>query len=769
MRSTGKGGIYMLIKKLFRTMRQYKAQFISMIIMIALGIGIFVGFNMEWVSIDKNTSAYFKKTGFADYRITSEKGFSTDELSSILDIDGVENATRYLSVNVDIAEKNGDAVALSVTENADVSGLMLMSGSEYSSSDTDGSWISDKYAAANNISVGDKITFIYKNINIETTVKGLIKSSEYLVCVRDSSQLMPDFDTFGFAYISPALYEKATGSAFYPQINVISGMGKKEFTEKADKALGKTTMILTKEEVGSYSLANGEADEGKTMGSILPVMFLLIAVLTMVTTMHRLTAKEKTQIGTLKALGFSDRRILLHYTSYALMIGIIGSLIGVVLGYGVAYYIMNPNGMMGTYFDMPEWILYLPWFCTVTIAAIIVLLTLIGYLSTHSMLKGTPADALRPYTPKRMKPLAIERTAAFHRLSFGTRWNLRDIMRHKSRTAMSLLGIIGCTILIMGSLGMRDTMKEFLNMYYDDALRYSSRIYLAEDSTVSDADRIAERYHGDTSASIGVKLGDKAVSLDIYDLEHDMLHFPAEGKGNVTLDQSGAYICIRLADEFGLKAGDTFEISPYGTDDVYKLHLNGVIRSTSECIIMSKGYAEKTGITYKPDSVYTNTEKADIASDSAIKTVQSKQSIMDSFDTFLQIMNSMIIVLVGGALILGIVVLYNLGVMSYTERYREMATLKVVGFENKKIGSLLISQNVWLSVIGIIAGIPLGLLTLDVLLKKLAPEYEMRMYVDFISYVISIILTIGMSLLVSLMVARKNKHIDMVEALKGAE
>ena len=106
---------------------------------------------------------------------------------------------------------------------------------------------------------------------------------------------------------------------------------------------------------------------------------------------------------------------------------------------------------------------------------------------------------------------------------------------------------------------------------------------------------------------------------------------------------------------------------------------------------------------------------------------------MDSFDTFLQIMNSMIIVLVGGALILGIVVLYNLGVMSYTERYREMATLKVVGFKDKKIGSLLISQNVWLSVIGIIAGIPLGLLTLDVLLKKLAPEYEMRMYVDFIS------------------------------------
>ena len=142
---------------------------------------------------------------------------------------------------------------------------------------------------------------------------------------------------------------------------------------------------------------------------------------------------------------------------------------------------------------------------------------------------------------------------------------------------------------------------------------------------------------------------------------------------------------------------------------------------------------------------------------------------MDSFDTFLELMNSMIFVLVGGALVLGIVVLYNLGVMSYTERYREMATLKVVGFKDRKIGNLLIGQNVWLSVVGIALGLPLGALTLDFLLKKLAPEYEMRMYIGPVTYIVSILLTFGVSLLVSLMVSRKNKKIDMVEALKGAE
>lgn len=125
--------------------------------------------------------------------------------------------------------------------------------------------------------------------------------------------------------------------------------------------------------------------------------------------------------------------------------------------------------------------------------------------------------------------------------------------------------------------------------------------------------------------------------------------------------------------------------------------------------------------------------------------------------------------MVGGAILLDVVVLYNLGIMSYTERYREMATLKVVGFKDKKIGRLLIDQNMWLSLIGVVIGIPLGILTLDYLLKALAGEYEMSLTVSAVTYIISVMLTFGMSLPVSLMVARKNKKIDMVEALKGAE
>ncbi|MCQ2515120.1 MAG: FtsX-like permease family protein [Ruminococcus sp.] len=759
----------MLTRKLFRTMGRYKAQFISMIIMVALGIGLFVGFNMEWVSIEHNMTSFFDECGFADYRLVGEEGFSDDALSKIQKIDGVQKASRFVSVNTDVDNTDGNSINLNVTTDASVSGFVLTGGEAYNSSEKDAIWLSDQYANNNSISVGDRMTLHYKNYTISGEVKGLIKAAEQMICVRDETQLMPDFATHGFAFISPAMYENIIGFDYYPQINVISNLTKKEFIEKVDRTLKKTTVILTKDNTISYSEAKGEASEGKAMGTILPSLFLLIGLLTMVTTMHRLTANEKTQIGTLKALGFRDFRIIRHYTFYALMVAIIGSAFGVVMGYGIAWYIMNPDGMMGTYLDMPRWELMLPWFCYVIIAGIIVLLTLVGYISVRKMLGGSAADALRPYTPKKIKPMLIEKTKIFHKLPFGTRWNMRDMTRHKSRSLMSLIGILGCTILILASFGMRDTMNGFLAMYYDNGLNYSSRIFLSEEADDKEISDIAQKYNGDFSGSVSVQLDESTVSLDIYHIENDKIRFSDKNAEAIKLTDEGAYICMRIADKFNINEGDYISVSPFGTDTTYSIKIAGIFRSVTENIVITDAYAKSQEISYKIDSVYTDDEKNKIEADNAIKSVQSKQMIMDSFESFTSIMDTMIYFLVAGALILGIIVLYNLGVMSYTERYREMATLKVVGFRDKKIGRLLIGQNLFLSILGVIIGIPCGVFVLDYLLKTLAGEYEMMLMIDFSTYIITILLTVGMSLFVSWIVANKNKKINMVEALKSTE
>lgn len=772
--------IHMLLRKLFRTMRLYRAQFISMILMIFLGVGIFVGFNMEWVSIEKNTMSFFEQTGYADYRVYSERGFTAEDAAHVGAVDGVRRAARYLSVTADLLDDAGEvriaasgnpvSVAMTVTTDIRVSGFLVTEGKEYNPDDPDGIWLSDKFAALNQIKPGDFITFVYGSKQISGTVAGLIKSGEQLICVRDEKSLMPQYDEFGFAYVTPAHLTAVLGFEYYPMINVLSDMDKGAFTTAVNDALGVTCLVIDKEDTFSYSNAKGEAEEGKTMGSILPTLFLLIGVLTMVTTMHRLTAKEKTQIGTLKALGYKDRRILLHYTSYAFAIGLIGSVLGIGLGYLIAYAIMNPSGMMGTYMDMPRWELCFPWFCYPVLAGILLLLTLIGYLSVREMLHGTPADALRPYTPKKMRSMLIERTSFFHKLPFGTRWNMRDIVRHKARTAMSLFGIVGCTILIVGGLGMRDTMNAFITTYYDDGLNYETRIFLSKEATDVDREALMATYAADAGGTVSAELAEKTVSLEIYDITHDKVRFPGLDNRPLALPDDGVYVCARLAKAHDLRAGSTIVVRPYGSNDEVTLTVRGVIRSVSESIVMSASYATGAGLSYTLDSLYTDTARENVtAPEGVIDGLQTKQMIMESFKTFTGMMDMMIVILVGAALALGIIVLYNLGIMSYTERYREMATLKVVGFRDRKIGRLLAGQNLALSFLGVLLGVPLGAWVLSYLLDALAGEYEMRMVIAPATYVISLVLTVGMSLLVSWMVSRKNRKIDMVEALKGAE
>ena len=794
----------MLIRKLFRTAWGYKAQFISMIIMITLGMGIFLGFNMEWRTIEVDTGSFFDNTNYADYRLYSEKGFTKDDLQKIAAINGVDQATRYLSVNLDIKGEKNKALALDVSEDFNVSTFLVTEGAAYDE-DSDGFWLSDKFAAANAYAVGDILTLEFKGVEISGEIVGLIKSGEHMICVADTNQLMPDYNSFGYAYITPKKLRTAVESKMkntaadelkksgvpeefiddslskllftdkdidkaldqaYAQINLLSAMDKKALEDAVKEKLGRTIMVTPKEDHVVYQEAMGEAEEGKTMGSILPVLFLAIAILTMVTTMHRIATKEKLQIGTLKALGFKNRRILRHYTSYGLFIGLTGTGIGALLGLGICKLVMSENGMMGTYFDMPDWSAAVPTFCYPVMVGTIILLTLISFLSVRQQLRGTAADALRPYSPKKMRKMLLERFRFWNTMKFGTKWNLRDLSRHKSRSAMTLFGIVGCMILMVGGLGMRDTMAGFLDLLDHDISNYTTKVNLVDNADKKDALKLADQIGGDWESLSGISLDGETVSLDVIHNPNDMFNVIDEDNRRIELSDDGIYLCLRLKDK--AKIGDTVTFSPYGSSDTYTAKVVGYNRAImTESVTMTDTLADKLGIDYTLTAIYTDKKTDEIASSDLIAGKQDKTQLMETFNSFVQIMDSMVVILVVAAVILGIVVLYNLGIMSYVERSRELATLKVLGFRNRSIGKLLISQNIWLTVIGVAIGLPAGVGVLQWLLTALAGEYEMKLMLGVLTYTVSILMTFGVSLLVGLMVARKNKKIDMVEALKG--
>nr|MDE6661530.1 ABC transporter permease [Anaeroplasmataceae bacterium] len=733
----------MLWKKLLRTALRYKAQFISMIIMVSIGVGVFIGFNMEWYSLDDNINTFLEETNYADYRIYLDTGFTEDDIIKVKNIEGIDDATRFLSLDVSLKGTEAN-LALTVLEDYTVSTMKIMDGKEYDGKE--GIWISDKFAKENKLEIGDLITITLQGHELTSSIVGLVKSGEYMICVSGDNQLMPDYRSYGFAYISPNEVKNSLGYIFYPQINIKSNLGKEELETQIQDTLSKTVLLLEKGKHVSYAAALSEIEEGQTMGSILPVLFLAIAVLTMISTMHRITINEKRQIGIMKALGLKNKRIVGHYTSYGFMIGLIGSLIGFVIGYGIAAIVVNPNGMQGSYFDMPYWELSAPWFCYLAFFVTIAFLTFISFLSVKRMLKGNAAEVLRPAVPKKVKSLLLEKTKLWNKFSFGTRWNLRDIIRHKSRTGMTLIGVIGCMVLLVGALGMKDTMARFLDLIGNDMYNYESRINLSNEAESTEIENLINQCNADTLSTISVEYNQEAISLEIYKINdtNPKLHFVDENNKKITLSKDGVYLCLRLATNVSI--GDSISFCPYGSNQTYNVKVAGFIRSVvTESIVMTDEYAQSIGLENKSTALFTDITPQEIEAlangSSAISSIQTKSSIMESYDSFLEIMNTMVLVLVVAAIILGVVVLYNLGVMSYIERYKELATLKVLGFKNKYIGRLLISQNLWLTIIGILVGLPLGYLVLKLLLINLASEYELKLILGPLTYIVSIVVT----------------------------
>lgn len=753
-----------LFKKLLRTLGKYKAQFISMIIMIALGAGVFLGFNIEWYSIDRNTKKYFENSNYANFRVYSQQGFSSEDIDTIKQIDGVDEATRWLSIKVSVVGKDAN-LALNAVENYGISKFYLTSGENYNKN-SNGVWLSDQFAKANNYHLGDEISLQYVGTPATLEIVGLIKSAEYMVCV-DENQVMPKYKDYGFCFVTPTTIENIFGTAFFNQVSLNSNLQKEQLESEINQALNKTLLLLSLDENQSYLAAKGEAEEGQTMGAILPVLFLLIAVLTMITTMHRITKHEKTQIGTLKALGFKDKTILAHYTSFGLIIGAVGCLVGVLIGFGIAAIVINPKGMLSTYFDWPEWKLYTPWFCPIVLLLIVGLLTFISFITVKNILKGMPAETLRPYEPKQIKATKLEKTKMWKNFSFGFKWNYRDTIRNKTRSIVTLIGVIGCVILIVASLGMKDSMALFMQNL-DKSMNYKNKINISETATTEQIEQVKNSYVSDSVAVKTIEFEKEAINLEIYNISHDYIKFFDKNNKELKLADDGVTICLRLADT-GIKVGDIIKFTPYGSKVEYSVRVANINRSAiNKSITMTETYANTLGIDFKTTALFTDADNINQTL-TAISSVQDKDKLIESYTNFLQIMNTMIVILIVAALGLGIVVLYNLGVMSYTERFREFSTLKVVGFKDKQISKLLISQNVWLTVIGTLLGLPAGFGVLYWMVKALAGEYELKVLVHFSSYTIAVLLTFGVSILVGLLISKKNKHINMVDALKDKE
>jgi len=751
----------MLKRKIIRTLLNYKAQMISMLLMIILGVGIFLGCNIEWYSIKTNRTNYYEDTGYPEYRIYKDS-FSLDELQYVKDFSDVKYATRALTTLGSL--NNNTYLMLNVLEDCQNIKPLYIDGEVYSN-EADGIYLSDLYAKENNIKLNDYLDIEAEGFKIHEPVKGLIKSSEYLICLKDSSQLLPNYKEYAYCYLSPKMITKYLGQAFYNTVYASSKLSTSDFEAKALNALGASITVLSYQDETGYSGSNGEIEEGKTMALLIPTAFILIAVLTMVTTMARISTNERIQMGVLKSLGFKRKKIARHYSLYGLIIGIIGTLIGCVLAYGIAYYIINPKGPMSTYLDFPSWHLYMPWYGVLIVILLPITLGIISYLIVNSELKGTACETLKPKREKAVKASYIEKTKFFSKASFQTKWNIRDMLRHKARTIMSIIGVLFSTVLIFACMGMRDTVIDFKNTLYNENYNFENKLTLNSQISNTKALDLASKYEADYEANVAIKFNNKTVVLSIINNSRNLLGIVDEKENRLELKDGGVYVCRRIKDD-GYKINKEIDFNLYGSKEIISSKVIGVCLSMTEGIYMTENTANELGISYKIQTLYTN---LNVMVDSNVSSITTKTELLSAFNTMMEMMDSMIWILILASAILAVVVLYNLASLGYIEKIREMSTLKVIGFTNKKIAKNLVVGTIWITVMGLIIGLPLGAYLLDILLRALAGEYEMNMAFGYLSYIVGIVGPFLVSLVTIYLISKKTKKLDMVSALKERE
>lgn len=771
----------LLFKKILRTISKYKAQFISMIIMTFIGCGVFLGFNCEWKSLQEDGNRFFKETNYLDYYLQATSvAFKEEECEKLLTIDEIENAALKAEINTStIINNKTKTITLNILSDYVISTNYIVEGKEYDES-IKGIYLNDKFAKENNLKLNDEINLTYGRISLNLPIVSLIKNPDYLYAVEDEKQVMPDFASYGYVYISPTYFNELvkdyhlSASLLYSKILIKSNSSKNVLEEKINQVMTSPYILLEKEKSKSYAMLVSEVEEGQTMGSIIPVVFLLISILTMSTTMQRIASNEQMQIGILKALGFKNKKILMHYSYLGLFVAIISCGLSLPVGFGIGKFIVNPNAMEGTAFDMPYWNLYMPWWSYLALMGVFLLISLYPLLAIRKILKGSAASTLRPVTVKKVKQLLIEKTALWKKMSFSTKWNLRDMFRHKARTIMALIGVFGCTVLTSGCLGMNDTMKSMITLLDDTVYNFNYKINITDSAKNEDVLKLIEDKNCDYVKTASIKLNEEAYEIDIYNISHNYIKVLDSKYNNVTLEDNGVYVCNRIAKENNIKVGDTLSFNLYGINYTYTVKVSKIVNSfLSKNIILTENYA-KTLINDQnkslneiiPTSYVLTNEVVNKTDYSIISSLQNKKDIISSYDQFMNILYMMIAILIIFAMLLCFIVLYNLGAMSYIERYRELSTLKVVGFKDKQVGKLLVKQNTWISLFGTLLGLLGGYLLLTILMKALASEYEVKCFVSALSLLISFMITMITSYLVSKLVSLKNKKINMVEALK---
>ncbi len=771
--------------RLFRMIKNTKGQYIAVLSIIITGIFVFTAVNNSAVNLKDSINDYYDATNFADIFIQGSNMPESLE-NQLIGSNGIKEAearlvfdTKFLTGNDD---DNVNVRVVSVHQYENKINKLFMKNGKRILTGRD-IIVIEKFAEARSIKLGDEIKLRINGREHKFNVSGIATSAEYIYIMENEQSLLPAPEKFGVVYVEESYLQKINGNkgGFNDIVIKLNTLDNTDRTAKylEDKLDKYSARVIKRADQLSNNVMNQEISGLEMMSQSIPFIFLLFAGVMLSVMLSRIVKKDRISIGVLKAMGFTNDEIVMHYLKYAGSVGLIGGTAGSIIGTALSGMMTNLYLM---FFSIPMLVVQVYYRkIIISIVSSFVFCVLAGFWGVKDILRINPAEAMKPESPKKGKRIFIEKIKViWNHVSFSWKLVLRNIFREKKKFVFIGAAVaITCGMMIM-TMWMTDIMDlmfnrhygEFINVQYNISFNgFKSENTMKEFSKLINVKEMEQR----VEMPFEIKNGKDSKIVSVIGLNDSTKFYAFRDINNNALElpQDGILLSSNLATELNVDVGDEVILKSLVKDDDHSyIYVKGIVNQALGIngytnIDFLRGKFLDKGII---NGVYINSDDnvTDKLKDIKDITVLSQFDMKDAFSEFTAMTAAAMGTMVIFSGLLGFIITYSMTLMSINERALEFSSLRVMGFTKKEIFNMLIRENMIMSVIGIIFGIPIGLWLVHYMGVSFTTDlYTMKEPVTISGIATSIALTIVFITLAQLMTYAKIHRLDFMQALKN--
>lgn len=787
----GLSGKMKLFWKLLREIKQSPLQFIALTLVIAVGAFFYAGLSSYSGKHSTYTKNYFQEHNLSDLNVYYDH-ISVGEITSLTSLEGINKIEGRHTFSATQAFENYKATIKlhSLPTHNEINTPTIIEGKLPTSNNE--ILLDSHYATAHQYQIGDTVTLTIdksRNTNekeIKYIVSGLGENVEYVK--KNTTQ---DHINEGFAYVTESAITDIFNTISYNELLIdvkpnydVDQLGKE--IEKLSKANALSYVDqVSKVRSFGYAQINQTIYNNGMMSKVIPLVLFIISAIILFLTMSRTIDSQRNQIGIMKALGIRDRNIMLHYMGYPVLVSIVGSIVGCVVT--AILFIPMVAASSAKSYTLPGITFSLSWLAVIPPIIFSSIFGIISvYLSGKSILRECAAQAMRPKPPKKMKKLLLEKMPGLWKsISYSNKLILRNIFLNKQKALASSVGVLVSTTLLITALGTQSSMLKIANQIedvytYDFKVDY--KLGLTQD-TVSLPSNIENSY---LLSSFPIELVTENkrenATLIVTPKENNLIHYFDEQDKNISLEDNGVLVPKSYANSYNIKKGDTLTFrftAPQMDNKTIKVKVIAISSQfTNPSFYITPTYLESFDINFSPTSLLVEANPAanltDIRAffeqDQQVDTIADKSSLQEAGRYMLKQNNFMFVLFLICAVILSFSAIFTISSINIYERSRELATLKVLGYQKNKINKLIFWENIILTTFAIVIAIPIGSKFYGIVVNALASTHQqipetLNIGVILLSIVSAYVLTA----LSSILLRRKVRNINMIESLKSVE